>query len=57
MQCNTQSSIITTNIKVKIYFNLPEIRATKNMTWNCHVDESAKGRYYMILGRYILTDL
>ena len=48
MQCNTQSSIITTNIKVKIYFNLPEIRATKNVTWNCHVDETAKGRYDII---------
>ena len=22
--------------------------------WNCHVDESAKNRYEMIIGRYIL---
>ena len=25
------------------------------MTWNCHVGESAKRRYYVILGRYLLT--
>ena len=25
--------------------------------WNCHVDESDKGRYDMILGRYLLTSL
>ena len=25
------------------------------MTWNCHVDDSAKGRYDMILGRNLLT--
>ena len=23
--------------------------------WTCHVDDSAKGRYYMILGRDMLT--
>ena len=27
------------------------------MTWKCHVDESAKGKYDMILGRYLLTEL
>ena len=27
------------------------------MTWKCHVDDSAKGRYDMILGRDILTEL
>ena len=27
------------------------------MTWNCHVDDYAKGRYKMILGRDILTEL
>ena len=25
------------------------------MTWKCHVDESTKSRYDMILGRYLLT--
>ena len=27
------------------------------MTWNCHVDDTAKGRYDMILGLDILTEL
>ena len=27
------------------------------MMWDCHVDDSAKGRYYMILGIYILISL
>ena len=27
------------------------------MTWKCKVDESAKGRYDMILGWYIWTEL
>ena len=48
---------ITTNLKVGIYFTLPELIATKIVTWNCHVGDSAKGRYDIILGRYILTAL
>ena len=36
---------------------LPEFRTTKIMTWECHVDDSAKGRYNMILDRYILAKL
>ena len=27
------------------------------MTWNCHVDDSSKGIYNIILGRYLLTEL
>ena len=27
------------------------------MTWEFHVDESNKGRYDIILGRYFITDL
>ena len=27
------------------------------MTWKCHVEESANGKYDMILGRYLLTSL
>ena len=27
------------------------------MTWNCHLDESAKGGYDMILGKDLLNDL
>ena len=57
MQCHTKAGSITTNIKVKRYFTLPELSTTKTVTWNCHVDESAKGRYDMILGRDFWTDL
>ena len=31
--------------------------ATKIVTWDYHVDDSAKGRYDVILGRYLLTAL
>ena len=48
---------ITTNLKVNIYFTLPELSVTKFATWNCHVDDSAKGVYYVILGRDLLTYL
>ena len=54
MQWHTQAVSITKNLKVKIDLTLPKISATKIVTWNCHVDDSAKGRYDMILGRYIL---
>ena len=54
---NTQALKITTNMKVKIDFTLPELSATKIMMWNCHVDESTKDRYETILGRYIFTAL
>ena len=57
MQWHTQAVSIITNIKVKIYFTLFEISATKIVTWKWHVDESAKGRYSVILGRDILTAL
>ena len=52
-----QAGISTDNLKVKIYFTLPELSATKIVTRNCHVDDSAKGRYYLIVGRDILTAL
>ena len=57
MQCITQVGNITTNMKVKIYFTLPELSATKIMTWDCHVDDSDKVGYDIILGGYILTSL
>ena len=57
MQWHTQAVSITKNLKVKIDLTLPKISATKIVTWNCHVDDSAKGRYDMILGRYILKAL
>ena len=57
IQWHTQAVSITTNIGVKIYFTLPELSATKTVMWNYHVDDSAKGLYAMILGRYLLTYL
>ena len=57
MKCHMQAGTITTNLKVKIYFTLPKLSATKIVTSNCNVDDSAKGIYYMLLGRYILTCL
>ena len=57
MQWNTQAGNIRTNLKVKIYFNLRTLSATNVLTWRCHVDYSAKGRYDMILGQNLLTEL
>ena len=57
MQLHTQARNITTNIKFKIYFTLPALRMTYVVTWKCHVDDSAKGGYYLILGQYLLIEL
>ena len=57
IQWHMQAGNITTNLKVKIYFTLPELSATKIVTCNCHEDESTKGRHDMILGRDLLTAL
>ena len=57
MQWNIQARNITTNLKVKIGFTLPALSATNAITWNCHVYDSAKGRYDIILGRDLLTEL
>ena len=51
MQWQTQDINITTNIKVKVDFTLPALSLTNVVTWKCHMDDSAKGRYDMILGR------
>ena len=56
MQWHTQAGKITTNIKVKIYLILPALSAPNAMTWNCHVDGSAKGRCDMIIGGYLLKE-
>ena len=53
MQWHMQALNITTNLKVKVYFNLTSLSATNFMTWKCHVDDSAKVSYDMILGRDI----
>ena len=57
MQKHAQVGNITTNMRVKIDFTLPELSATIIVAYNFHVNESTKGRYDIILGRYILTVL
>ena len=57
LQWHIQVGSITTNLKVKIYFTLSGLSAAKIVMWNFHVNEFSKGRYDMILGRYILKDL
>ena len=57
MQWYMQAGKITNNLKFNIDFALPELRVKKIVTWTCHVDESAKDRYNMISGIYILTKL
>ena len=55
MQWNTQSGNITPNLKVKVYFTLPALSMINVVTWNFHVDDSIKGRYYMIFRQYPIT--
>ena len=50
VQWHTQAGHITTNLKVKVDFTLTEFSVMDVMTWNCHVDYSAKG----ILYKYVL---
>ena len=57
LKWHTQEGSITNNKKVKIDFTLSELSATKIVTWNFHVDKSAKVRYDMILVRDIPTNL
>ena len=57
MQCHTQARNVTTNLEIKVDFTLPAISATDVVMCKCHVDEFDKGRYDMILGRGILTEL
>ena len=51
IQCHTQAGNITTNIKVKVYFTVPTLSVTNIVTWKYNVNDSAKSRYDMILGR------
>ena len=57
MQCHKQDINITTNLKVKVDFTLPALSRTNVLMWKYHVDESDKGRYNMISGKVILTEL
>ena len=53
MQWNTQAGNITTNLKVEVEFTLPKTSVTNVVTWRFRVDDPAKGRYDMIIGRYL----
>ena len=55
MQLHIQVGNITTNLKVRIYFTLPELSAAKIVMWNCHVGDSSKVMYGVILGLDLLT--
>ena len=57
VQRNTQAGNSITNIKVKIDFTLPALSATNVVTWKCHVDDSAKGRYDVSIGQDLLSEL
>ena len=52
-----QAGDINTYLKVEVDFTLPELSVMSVVIWKCHVDDSAKGRYDMILGRDLLTEL
>ena len=44
MEWHTQAVNPTTNLRVKMDFTLTEFSVTKVVTWECHVDHSAKDR-------------
>ena len=49
MQWHMQEGNITDDYKVKVDFALPALNATNILIWKWHVDDSANGRYDMIL--------
>ena len=57
MQWQTQAGNIITNLKVKIDITLPTLSTMNVVTWKCHMGDSSNGRYNMILGRDLLTEL
>ena len=57
IQLQIQTGNITTNQKVKVNFTLHAFSATKTMMWNCHMYDSAKMKYNIILGKDLLTSL
>ena len=50
MQWHKQASNITPNLKVEVDFTLPDFIAKNVVTQKCHVYDSTKGIYDMILG-------
>ena len=55
MQWHAQAGNVTTYLKVKVDFALPTLSAMNIVTWKCHVDDFAEGKYEMILGQDLLT--
>ena len=53
MKCQIQAGSTTINLKVKIYFTLLELSATIMFSCKFNVNDSNKGIYDMILGRYL----
>ena len=47
----TQAGNLTINMKVKLYFTLPEFSANKFVMWEFRLYPSTKIRYTMILDR------
>ena len=50
-----QAGNINTNLTVKVNFTLPELSTMNVVTWICHVYDSSRGRYDMILGQYLFN--
>ena len=49
---------MATDLKFNVDFSLPALNATNFVTWEFYVDDSAKGKYNMILGKiFLLTEL
>ena len=57
MQWHTRAGNITTNLKIKVDFALTALSTTNVVTWNCHIDDSAKGMHNIILGQDLLSAL
>ena len=57
IQWRTQVGNTTTNLKVKVDYTLTPLSANNVVNLDWHVDDSSKGRYDMILGRDLLTQL
>ena len=52
-QWHTQSGNVTTSLKVKIFFTLPEFSATKIVIWNCHMDYLTKDLFQLNMTTFI----
>ena len=52
-----QAGELTTSLKLKVDFCLPELSTTKIVSWEYHVDNKNSSRYDMILDRDLLIAL